>query len=87
MKFRNLIVKNIFRNKFRSVLAIIGIAIGVAAVVGFGLVTDNLSSSAQNALTAGAADFSVINGTSGEGGGPPAGGNDQLSGHKKEYWP
>ncbi len=78
MKFRNLIVKNIFRNKFRSILAVIGIAIGVAAVVGFGLVTDNLSSSTQNALTTGAADFSVINGTSGEGGGPPAGGNDQL---------
>jgi putative ABC transport system permease protein len=77
MKFRNLIVKNIFRNRFRSILAVIGIAIGVAAVVGFGLVTDNLSSSTQNALTAGAADFSVINGTS-EGGGPPAGGNDQL---------
>ena len=78
MKFRNLIVKNIFRNKFRSILAVIGIAIGVAAVVGFGLVTDNLSSSTQNALTAGAADFSVINGTNGEEGGPPAGGNDQL---------
>jgi putative ABC transport system permease protein len=78
MKFRNLIVKNIFRNKFRSILAVIGIAIGVAAVVGFGLVTDNLSSSTQNALTAGAADFSVINGTNGEEGGPTAGGNDQL---------
>jgi len=36
----------------------------VAAAVGFGLVTDNLSSSTQNALTGGAADFSVINGTS-----------------------
>ena len=74
MRFRNLIIKNIFRNKSRSLLAVIGIAIGVAAVVGLGLVTDNLSTSTQNALTAGAADFSVISGTSsgsgGSGGGP-----------------
>jgi putative ABC transport system permease protein len=80
MKFRNLIVKNIFRNKSRSILAVIGIAIGVAAVVGLGLVTDDLSASAQSALTAGAADFSVVSGTSGgDGGGPPGGsGNGQL---------
>jgi putative ABC transport system permease protein len=80
MKFRNLIIKNIFRNKSRSLLAVIGIAIGVAAVVGLGLVTDELSASTQSALTAGAADFSVINGTNqGNGGGPPGGsGNGQM---------
>lgn len=72
MKFKNLIIKNIFRNKSRSLLAVIGIAIGVAAVVGLGLVTDNLSASTEKALTAGAADFSVISGTSG-GGGEPGG--------------
>lgn len=81
MKFRSLILKNIFRNKSRSILAVIGIAIGVAAVVGLGLITDDLSESAQNALTAGAADFSVVNssnsgnGPSGAGGGF---GGDQL---------
>lgn len=74
MKFRNLIVKNISRNKSRSLLAIIGIAIGVATVVGLGLVTDNLSSSTQQALTAGAADFSVVSGTTGGSGGPGGGG-------------
>ncbi len=47
MKFRNLIIKNISRNKSRSFLAIIGIAIGVAAVIGLGLVTDGLSASTQ----------------------------------------
>lgn len=73
MKFRNLIVKNIFRNKSRSFLAVIGIAIGVAAVVGLGLVTDNLSASTQQALTAGAADFSVVSGTTGGSGGPGGG--------------
>ncbi|MGB9977836.1 ABC transporter permease [Methanobacterium sp.] len=74
MKFRNLIIKNIFRNKSRSLLAVFGIAVGVAAVVGLGLVTDNLSASTQKALTAGAADFSVMSGTSGEGSGPDGGG-------------
>ena len=79
MKFRNLIIKNIFRNKSRSLLAVFGIAIGVAAVVGLGLVTDNLSASTQKALTAGAADFSVIYGTSSGEGGPPGGfGSQQL---------
>ncbi|MEL7670489.1 MAG: ABC transporter permease [Methanobacterium sp.] len=74
-----MIIKNIFRNKSRSLLAVFGIAIGVAAVVGLGLVTDNLSASTQKALTAGAADFSVIYGTNSgsggsEGGGGPSGG-------------
>ena len=80
MKFRNLILKNIFRNKSRSLLAIIGIAIGVAAVVGLGMVTDNLSKSTETALTAGAGDFSVIAATGqNNGGGPPGGmGQDQV---------
>ena len=81
MKFRNLIVKNIFRNKSRSLLAIIGIAIGVAAVVGLGMVSDNLSKSTESALTAGAGDFSVIAATeqNSGGGSPPGGrGGNQL---------
>ena len=79
MKFRNLIIKNIFRNKSRSLLAVFGIAIGVAAVVGLGLVTDNLSASTQKALTAGAADFSVVSGTS-DGGSEPSGGGGPSGG-------
>lgn len=78
MKFRSLIFKNIFRNKSRSALAIFGMAIGVAAVIGLGLLAEGLPSSTQSALTAGAADFSVIaktsdtdglNGPGGPGGG------------------
>ena len=82
MKFRSLIFKNIFRNKSRSILAVIGIAIGVAAVVGLGLITDDLTQSTESALTAGAADFSVINSTnsqSGSGGGPGFGNNQLIS--------
>ena len=73
MKFRSLIKKNIFRNKSRSFLAVFGIAIGVATVIGLGLLTDGLSASTQNALTAGAADFSVIAQSSGGNGGPGGG--------------
>jgi putative ABC transport system permease protein len=68
MKFRSLIFKNISRNKSRSALAIFGIAIGVAAVIGLGLLAEGLPSSTQSALTAGAADFSVIAKTSNTGG-------------------
>ena len=74
MKFTNLILKNILRNKSRSLLALIGIAIGVAAVVGLGLITDNLSESTQSALTAGAADFSVVNVTNSASGASAGGG-------------
>ncbi len=70
MKFRSLIIKNIFRNKSRSLLAILGIAIGVATILGLGLVTNGLAASTQQALTADAADFTVIAGTTGGGGGP-----------------
>ncbi|OEC86613.1 MULTISPECIES: ABC transporter permease [Methanobacterium] len=84
MKFRNLIIKNIFRNKSRSLLAVFGIAIGVAAVVGLGLVTDNLSASTQKALTAGAADFSVISGNTGGGGGSPEGGGGPSGGGSQQ---
>lgn len=79
MKFRSLIFKNIFRNKSRSALTIFGIAIGVAAVIGLGLLTEGLPSSTQNALTAGAADFSVIAKTNDTEGGPGGGmGGQQL---------
>ena len=60
MKFRSLIIKNIFRNKSRSLLAKVGIAIGAATILGLGLVTDGLAASTQQALTAGAADFTVL---------------------------
>ncbi|SCG86328.1 ABC transporter permease [Methanobacterium congolense] len=62
-------------------MAIFGIAIGIAAVVGLGLVTDGLTTSTQKALTAGAADLTVVSvnsmGAGGAGGQGPGG--DQSS--------
>lgn len=71
MKFRSLILKNIFLNKSRTFLAILGITVGIAAVIELGLVTDGLASSAQKAITAGAADFTLVSANSaGNQGGP-----------------
>ena len=60
MNYLGLIVKNPFRNKTRSVLAIIGIAIGIATIVALGLLTSALQSSTQTTLNAGAADITVM---------------------------
>jgi putative ABC transport system permease protein len=70
MKFINLILKNIFRNKSRTFLALLGISIGIAAIVGLGLVTDGLTASTEKTLTAGAADFTLTSASSagGQGG-------------------
>ncbi|MBI5680976.1 MAG: ABC transporter permease [Methanobacterium sp.] len=66
MKYIGLILKNPFRNKTRSSLAIIGIAIGIATIVALGLVTGGLKASTENTLKSGGAEITVIQaGTSG----------------------
>jgi putative ABC transport system permease protein len=62
MKFRSLLLKNITRTN-QKFTCNPGIAIGVATILGLGLVTNDLAESTQNALTADAADFSVVYGT------------------------
>lgn len=60
MNYLGLIVKNPFRNKTRTSLAIIGIAIGIATIVALGLVTSGLQASTESTLKAGAAEITVI---------------------------
>jgi putative ABC transport system permease protein len=60
MSFLSLVVKNPFRNKTRSALAIIGIAIGIMVIVALGMVTGGLENSTQSTLKAGAAEITVI---------------------------
>ncbi|BAW31051.1 MAG TPA: ABC transporter permease [Methanothermobacter sp.] len=60
MKFFQLMLKNPFRNKIRSVLAIIGIAIGIATIVALGIITEGLKESTQETLRAGGADFTIV---------------------------
>lgn len=59
MSFLSLIIKNPFRNRTRALLAIIGIAIGIATIVALGMVTGGLQASTQSTLKAGAAEISV----------------------------
>ncbi|MCE7697549.1 MAG: ABC transporter permease [Methanobacterium paludis] len=59
MNYIGLIVKNPFRNKTRTTLAIIGIAIGIATIVALGLVTSGLQASTQSTLKAGAAEITA----------------------------
>lgn len=60
MNYLGLIVKNPFRNKTRTSLAIVGIAIGIATIVALGLITNGLQASTQTTLKAGAAEITVM---------------------------
>jgi putative ABC transport system permease protein len=60
MSFISLVVKNPFRNKTRTSLAIVGIAIGIMVIVALGMVTGGLKTSTQSTLKAGAAEISVV---------------------------
>ena len=66
MNYIGLIIKNPFRNKTRTSLAIVGIAIGIATIVALGLITGGLKASTENTLKSGGAEITVIQaGTSG----------------------
>ena len=60
MSFLSLVVKNPFRNKTRSSLAITGIAIGIIVIVALGMVTGGLKNSTQSTLKAGSAEVTVV---------------------------
>lgn len=59
MNYIGLIIKNPFRNKTRTALAIVGIAVGIMVIVALGLLTNGLQSSTQSTLTAGSAEITV----------------------------
>ncbi|MGZ7109001.1 MAG: ABC transporter permease [Methanobacterium sp.] len=60
MNYIGLIVKNPFRNKTRTSLAIVGIAIGIATIVALGLITGGLKASTESTLKSGGAEVTVI---------------------------
>lgn len=67
MRYINLILKNPFRNKTRSTLSIIGIAIGIATIVALGLITGGLEESVQTTLNNGGAEITVTEANTGGG--------------------
>jgi len=60
MSFLSLVIKNPFRNKTRTALAVVGIAIGIATIVALGIITDGLKASTEETLKAGGSDFTVV---------------------------
>lgn len=67
MNIIGLIFKNPFRNKTRSFLAIIGIAIGIATIVALGMITASLEDSTETTLKEGAAEITAMKVGSGMG--------------------
>ena len=63
IKFITLVFKNPFRNKTRSALSIIGIAIGIATIVALGLITAGMQDSVQTTFNEGGAEITVSNST------------------------
>ena len=59
MPFILLIFRNLIRQKIRTGLTVLGISIGITAVVALGIITSSLKSSAGELLTAGGSDFAV----------------------------
>ena len=59
MSFTALVLRNLLRQRVRSALALLGIAIGITTVVALGVVTAGLKSAMADVVTAGGADFLV----------------------------
>jgi putative ABC transport system permease protein len=59
MSLTTLVFKNLFRQRVRTVLTVLGIAIGVATVVALGSITEGLKGSSGEFIRAGGADFMV----------------------------
>lgn len=60
MNIISLMLKNPFRNKTRSFLAIIGIAIGIATIVALGMITASLEDSTETTLKEGTAEITAM---------------------------
>jgi putative ABC transport system permease protein len=59
VSFLGLILKNLFRQRVRTILTVLGIAIGITTVVALGSITEGLKSGAGEFVQAGGADFMV----------------------------
>jgi len=59
MPFALLVFRNLIRQKIRTGLTILGITIGIAAVVALGIITDSAKASTVQLLRAGGSDFAI----------------------------
>ena len=59
MSFLRLIFSNLLRQKTRTTLTVVGISIGITAVVALGVITESVKQASAELLTVGASDFAV----------------------------
>jgi putative ABC transport system permease protein len=59
MSFWALVLKNLFRQRVRTALTILGIAVGMTIIVALGAITEGLRASSTGFIRAGGADFLV----------------------------
>jgi putative ABC transport system permease protein len=59
MTFAALILKNLFRQKVRTLLTVLGIAVGITTVVALGVVTEGMKQTSGELIRTGDADFMV----------------------------
>jgi putative ABC transport system permease protein len=60
VSFSSLILKNLLRQRTRTILTVIGISIGITTVVALGVITDSLKATAGEIINLGGADFMVV---------------------------
>jgi putative ABC transport system permease protein len=59
MSFTSLVFRNLFRQRMRTTLTVVGIAVGITIVVALGTITGGLRATVQGWLQVGGADFVV----------------------------
>src|SRR5687767_1391977 len=59
MSFAMLILKNVLRQRARTVLAVLGISLGITTVVALGVITNGLRATAGEVIRAAGADFMI----------------------------
>ncbi|MGQ9571574.1 MAG: ABC transporter permease [Dehalococcoidia bacterium] len=59
MPFVMLILRNLLRQRIRTLLTALGISLGITTVVALGIVTNSLKATAEDILRAGGADFAI----------------------------
>lgn len=59
MTFTSLLLKNLWRNKIRTLLTVFGISLGIATIITFGLISSGLDETIGAIIKPGDADFTV----------------------------
>jgi putative ABC transport system permease protein len=59
MTFTSLVLRNLFRQRLRTLLTVLGISVGITTVVALGVVTEGMRQTSGAIISAGGADFMV----------------------------